>query len=255
VVKARDKKKKAKKKPSEDGVFPLAIRKDKVLRHAADAAAMIVKDSDAQVESRGLVSEEDQRDFRLSCDSLNVWRLQLRVEFDHGESRADRVGTKVARVVCRKRGYDPADFMLALRATRERARIPYGVSPLQLALARSKERPIRLRHRDLVRVRSANAVAGVALELQRLQADAPIYLPINDLRQLMGQRKVVVSGAVMRLIEAGVLKCVEVEYRPGKARLFRFVAKEGTDFDFVDEDEADDELAAQELDLRRIKSP
>jgi hypothetical protein len=228
----------------EQEVFPLAIRKGLILRDTAEAVQMILGDSDAQVKARGLRYEEDRFDFQLSCDGLNVWRLQRRIAEDHGdEGLASDVCNGVVRLLCSKRGYDVSDFRMALKATADRVRIPYGISPMQLAWSRAQKAPIRLTDRNLSKVRAANTVAGVSLQLQNIQDDAPIYLPINDLRRTIGQRKIVVSGAVMQLIEAGVLECVDQNYHIGRARKFRFRAKEGEDYVFVEPGKESDDLS------------
>jgi hypothetical protein len=65
-------------------------------------------------------------------------------------------------------------------------------------------------------------IAAIALQLQRLQKEKPILLPIDQLREMFNQRKVVVSGAVLRMVEAGMLKVVDGKYHTGKAREFVF---------------------------------
>lgn len=68
-------------------------------------------------------------------------------------------------------------------------------------------------------------------QLQVLRAEEPILLPIDQIRNLLGQRKIVVSGAVQRLVEAGVLAYADKTYHTGKAREYRFVGVEGKHYE------------------------
>ena len=49
----------------------------------------------------------------------------------------------------------------------------------------------------------------------------------------MEQRKVVISGAVQRLVEAGLLEFADKSYHTGKARQFRFKGVEGEHFERI----------------------
>jgi hypothetical protein len=51
---------------------------------------------------------------------------------------------------------------------------------------------------------------------------------------MLEQRKIVVSGAVQRLVEAKLLDYADKTYHTGKAREFRFVGIEGEHFEKVD---------------------
>jgi len=57
--------------------------------------------------------------------------------------------------------------------------------------------------------------------VRRQQGDDPILLPIDQLRTLLEQRKIVVSGAVQRLVEGGVIAYADKSYHTGKAREFQ----------------------------------
>ena len=49
----------------------------------------------------------------------------------------------------------------------------------------------------------------------------------------MEQRKIVISGAVQRLLEAGLLEFADKNYHTGKAREFRFKGVEGEHFEKI----------------------
>jgi hypothetical protein len=84
---------------------------------------------------------------------------------------------------------------------------------------------------DVAKSELATAIAGIARELQLAVGDGKtIYLPIEQLRQLLGRRKTVVSGAVLRLVKSGVIDMVNSKYHTNKAREFRFVGVAGEDF-------------------------
>jgi len=73
-------------------------------------------------------------------------------------------------------------------------------------------------------------IANIALMLATIQDGDPILLPIDQLRGILQQRKIVISGAVQRLVEAGVLEFKDMNYRTGKAREFRFTGKASEHF-------------------------
>ena len=129
---------------------------------------------------------------------------------------------QVKAEICRIRAYDPDDFESALVATKGRARLPFGWTALDLARFRARQEPIRLLDGELANSRLATEIAAIALQLQRLQKEKPILLPIDQVREMFSQRKVVVSGAVLRLVQAGILKVVDGKYHTGKAREFFF---------------------------------
>jgi hypothetical protein len=77
-------------------------------------------------------------------------------------------------------------------------------------------------------------MANVARHLQMIQDADAILLPIEQLRELFGQRKIVISGTVMRLVEAGVLTYVDKNYHTGKAREYRFSGREHEHYEEVE---------------------
>ena len=188
----------------------------------ADLAGAVIAASDRQVEVKGIEDPVGRDEFGISSDALNFHRIVWRCTEELGQEFDARVGRQIKAEICRLRGYDPDDFESALLATKGRARLPFGWTALELARFRARQEPIRLLDGELAHSRLATEIAAIALQLQRLQKDKPILLPIDQLREMFSQRKVVVSGAVLRLIEAGILKVVDGKYHTGKAREFFF---------------------------------
>jgi hypothetical protein len=206
---------------------PIELLSGKVAETPGQFVKAIMKAADAQVEAQGIKDESGRADFLLATDALNLnrslWRY--REEFGGGALTPAFV-RQMKGELCRRRGYDADDFESALLATLKRMRLPFGWTALDLAHFRAKKQPIRLLDPDLADSRVVTAIAGIALQLQQLQEGGAILLPIEQLRQLLGQRKVVVSGAVLRLLNAGLLVYVNESYHTGKAREFRFIGKE-----------------------------
>lgn len=189
----------------------------------AEFAAAVVAASDRQVEMKGIEDPVGRDEFGISSDALNFHRIAWRCAEEWGAQGFDiRLGRQVKAEICRLRGFDPDDFESALLATKGRARLPFGWTALDLARFRARQEPIRLLDGELAHSRLATEIAAIALQLQRLQKEKPILLPIDQLRELFSQRKVVVSGAVLRLVEAGMLKVIDGKYHTGKAREFFF---------------------------------
>lgn len=91
----------------------------------------------------------------------------------------------------------------------------------------AQREPLRLLDSALAGKRVPTSIAGIAYHLQLIQEKDPILLPIDQIRLLLKQRKVVVSGAVQRLVEARIIDYADKNYHTGKAREFRFVGVEG----------------------------
>ena len=173
-------------------------------------------------------------EFIIAADALNLHRLIWRCTEEWGvESVSKPLIQQLKTEICRHRRYDPDEFESACHATRYRARLPFGWTALDLALFRAVKRPIRLLHPDVATSTLAARFANVALQLQLIQLDKPILLPIEQLRQLFGVRKIVSSGTVTRLVEAGVLQCVNEKYHTGKAREFLFKGVEHEHYEEV----------------------
>jgi hypothetical protein len=139
---------------------------------------------------------------------------------------------KVKARICKKRGYDPEEFDAALIATRRRPRLPYGWTALDLAIRRLRTRPVRLLNADLETSRYAKGILGLAVHLQEIQGDDSILLPVEQVREILAAKKVVVAGTIMKLIDLGLLELTKPEYNTGSAREFRFKGVEGEDYVF-----------------------
>jgi hypothetical protein len=156
-------------------------------------------------------------------------RRRLREEW--GEVEAALV-EKVKGRVCKKRCYESEEFEAALIATRHRPRLPYGWTALDLAVRRLKTRPIRLLNEDLEASRYAKGVLSLAMHLQEIQGEEPILLPVEQLREILSAKKVVVAGTITKLVEMGLLELTKASYNTGSAREFRFRGLKGQDYVF-----------------------
>jgi hypothetical protein len=199
-----------------------------------DLVQAVLSASDQQVHDKQLADADARAEFAMAADALNLHRVVWRCTEEWGQDGVGAVFVRQLKAdLCRRRRYDPDDFESALLATRARARLPFGWTAVDLALWRAGRGPIRLLHPDLATSRLATQIANIARNLQLIQEGEPILLPIEQLRAVLGQRKVVVSGAVMRLLEAGVLTCVDSKYHTGKAREYRFTGKEHEHYEEV----------------------
>ncbi|MGL6073078.1 MAG: hypothetical protein ACRC8S_02830 [Fimbriiglobus sp.] len=132
-----------------------------------------------------------------------------------------------------KRNYLDDDFRSVLVATQDRARLPYGTTSLMVAYQRTLKKPIRLTQPEFVFAELPAIIAGIAYELSLLGKEGePILLPVDAVRDLLKQRKIVVSGAINRLIESGILVDTGKKYRTGHAREFKFAGKLNVNFEF-----------------------
>lgn len=204
-----------------------------IVADSPDALAdLILADSEKQVEAKGLIDPDARAEFRLSCDALNYARLAWRCAFEWGSGGIyDEVRQRVRELICARRGYEPDDFDSAHRATKHRVRLPYGWSAIEFAHRQAGTEPIRLLQPGLAGKRVPTLIANIAYRLSLIQDKDPILLPIDQLRAFLQQRKIVVSGAVQRLVEAGVLNFHDPNYRTGKAREFRFTGRSGEHYE------------------------
>lgn len=201
-----------------------------------ELAQSVVIASDTQVEKTRLANDEEAEDFQLSCDALNYWRALLRLQEESPDMDVDSASAHLRDLICQERGYDIEELDLALEATSRRARSPLGLDPLKLAFTRATQRPIRLLDQELASSEVATTIAGVARQLQIDRgADAVILLPVDQIRSLIQRRKIVVSGALLKLVDRGVLRYVNERYHTRRAREYRFVGVYGTDYVFEDE--------------------
>jgi hypothetical protein len=174
----------------------------------------------------------------MACDALNCWRMYLRMVEETGKEPLDEdtqaIFQELCRRVAKRRTYTDDDFRSALQATQERTRLPWGYNSLRLAYGKAKREPIRLLRPELQNAELPTAIASVAFHLDLMQpAGAPILLPVDALRGLLNQRKLVVGGAILRLIDAGILEQTSKRFGTGRAREFRFTAKPGRDYELV----------------------
>jgi hypothetical protein len=200
-------------------------------------ASLVIEESDRNAKKVKL-AEEDLLEFKIACDSLNLWRLRLRCIEETG-SPVFGLMQSVADYICTARGYDAEDFDMAIEATRGRARVPFGINPLETAHTRALQEPIRLMAAE-VSGPLTTLIANIARQLQLQVGDNNILLPIEQLRILLRRQKLVVSGAVRRLLDHGIL--IEVgESGIRRAREMRFVAEEGKHFEIARKERAREE--------------
>ncbi len=216
--------------PAKANLFPVELRPGVEVRSTIDMAELILREALDQVEAKKLENDDDRGEFMLGCIALIYLRLWLRFSEDlDSENPAPEVFHELRKTICQKCRYSAEEFNLAVLAVNERVRLPYGYLPLQLAHLRAIKRPIRLLKEGLGEV--ATQIASIALQLQRQQDSDPILLPVEQIRQLLGLRKLVVSGALTQLIRAGILQPTDGTWHTGKAREFRFAGKENEDFE------------------------
>jgi hypothetical protein len=211
---------------------------------SSEIAAVIVGATNAQVTEKELRDEEARADFRLSTDALNFHRVEWRLREELGEVPSvllDRVKAKV----CAKRGYEAEEFEAALVATRTRPRLPYGWTAMDLAVRRSETRPLRLVDAELEASRYAKGIIGLAVHLQEIQGEEPILLPVEQVREILQAKKVVVAGSIMKLVELGLLEMTKAAYNTGSAREFVFKGVEGKDYVFLKRAPKDREESAE----------
>jgi hypothetical protein len=195
-------------------------------------AELILGDSDKQVETKGLADADVRSEFMLSCDALNYSRVAWRCAVEWGTHGLDgNIGQRIRELICAKRGYEADDFDSARQAVSRRVRLPYGWSAIDFAYRLAQREPIRLLQPELAGKKLPTIIANIAYQLSLIQDKDPILLPIDQLRAFLQQRKIVVSGVVQRLVEAGVLSFQDRNYRTGKAREFRFAGKSGDHFE------------------------
>ena len=200
---------------------------------SGEVAAIVMNATDAQVAEKGLKGAEAKADFRLSTDALNYHRVEWRLREERGEPPV-KLLELVKVKVCQRRGYDPEEFEAALVATRSRPRLPYGWTAMDLARRRLAAKPVRLLNPDLEASRYARGIVGLALYLQQIQKEEPILLPVDQVREILQAKKVVIAGTITRLVELGLLEMTKAAYNTGSAREFKFRGAEGKDYQFVE---------------------
>lgn len=175
----------------------------------------------------------DVEDFMLSCDALNCWRVLRRFELELGVDDTPSIFNQLKGEICRVREYDPDEFDLALAATEQRVRLPFGMEPLAVAHHRAISQPLLLLDEALQHRRLLAQIAGVAFQLHKLECHRGRYilLPVEKLRQLFGCRKVAITGALKLLVDYGMLEVVRRSTGQGRATRFEWVGEQGVHFD------------------------
>lgn len=232
-------------KPPRRGLFPLELTPELTARGVDDLVKALLEESDRQVSEKQLKDDEVVDEFRMACDSLGCWRMALRFGEETNSPELDDRTHKVFRELVAKvaaaREYTLDDFESALQATKARVKLPWGYNSLRLAFNRTKRKPIRLLKPELAESPLLTLIAGIAFELDQMRRpDDPLLLPVDNLRDLLETRKLVVGGAISRLIEAKIIEPTTKRYHTGKAREFKFSAKMGKDFEVTHEEPADD---------------
>lgn len=198
---------------------------------STEVAGVIVRATDTQIVTKTLPNEEALADLRISTDALNFHRVEWRLREELGEVLPSLLDN-VRRKICEKRKYEPEEFDAALVATKNRPRLPYGWTAMALAQQKFASRRIRLLNQELEASRYAKGIVGLALHLQEIQKEEPILLPVEQVREWLVAKKVVVAGTIMKLVELGILEMTKPEYNTGSAREFRFRGVEGKDYVF-----------------------
>jgi len=204
----------------------------------SDLVGAVIEESNRQVEEKNFQDADQIDEFRIACDALNCWRMNLRFIEETRQETLDEETVQIFRDLCRRvartRKYPDDDFQSALLATHERTRLPWGFNSLRLAHGRALRNPLRLLFPDLDGAPLPTLLAGIAHELTQMQRGSdPILMPVDSLRALLGQRKLVVGGAIMRLINAGLLEQTSKRHGTGRAREFKWKGVLGKDFVFL----------------------
>jgi hypothetical protein len=199
---------------------------------SAQLAAVVMSASDAQVKEKGIKSQEGRADFLLSTDALNFHRVVWRRREEGGDVN-DLLTEKMKIRICKHRNYEDEEFDAALIATRERPRLPYGWTAMDVAIRRLETRPIRFLDDDIERSRYAKGILSLAVHLQEIQGEEPILLPVEQVRNILAAKKVVIAGTITGLVDKGLLEMTKAEYNTGSAREFKFKGVQGIDFEFA----------------------
>jgi hypothetical protein len=218
--------------------FEIKVAPRRKLCEPAAFARFIMELTDKQVARHNAFDADDRDEFQIACDAFNLSRIKLRFCQDNAVGSIDHPFLdRIVEHICTKRQYDSDDFASAVEATQHRVRHPFGLQPLECAFELAQRRPVKLIDEKVSRSRACSQIAAIALHLQESEGERPIFLPIEQVRRLLRLRKLVVSGAVRRLLNCGVLESVNEAYNRGKAREFRFVGRRGQHYEFADSEE------------------
>ena len=218
----------------------LAVRltpNGELVMNAEGIARVLMTATTEQVGSMAARSDETLEDLLLSTDALNFHRIEwrLREEWNEWDDACSRRMARVKARLCEGRGYESEELEAALVATKKRPRLPFGWTALDFASHRLQTRPIRLLDDDLEASRYTKGVMGLAVHLQAIQKEEPILLPVEQVREILKAKKVVVAGTITKLVELGLLEMTKADYHTGSAREFRFRGTEGKDYMFLGE--------------------
>lgn len=207
---------------------PIEFGGGQVAFEPTDLVDVILEATNKQVVEKSIADADAREDFVMSTDALNYWRMAWRCSVEWGTRELEKgIAHAIKSGICAARGYDLDDLDSAIQATKERVRLPFGWSALDLAWMFAQQEPLRLLDPTLFGRAVPTTIASIAYHLQLLRDKEPILLPIDHLRVLLKQRKIVVSGAVQRLVGAKILDYADKNYHTGKAREFRFVGVQG----------------------------
>lgn len=197
-----------------------------------ELAAVITNATNSQMEEVSIQGRDERAEFRLATDALNYHRVEWRLREEWGDVDPGLL-EKIKAKIASKRGYDPEELDAALIATRTRPRLPYGWNTMDLAVRRLETKPIRLLNEDLEASRYAKGILSLAIHLQELQKEQPILLPVEQVREILAAKKVVIAGTITKLVEMGLLEMTKATYNTGSAREFLCKGVEGKDYVFV----------------------
>lgn len=214
---------------------PLQMCGNRNIVSIMQVADALFSESDQQFNAKDIENSDESIDFRMACDAFNLWRMRWRLREEYGETEAEPIVAELRKIVCEKRPYDDDEFGLALEATEDRARFPFGLDPLQYAYLLAQKRPIEvLKHQ--AKDPLTQEILGLAIHLEQINkkitGKQAVLLPIEQLRTVLKRRKLIVAGAVKRLMSNNLLKETGGKAHTGKAREFHVIAQEGTDYIF-----------------------
>lgn len=210
---------------------PIRLSPEAEAKTASDLATLVMAATDGQVAEKKLNTPENQADFLISTDALNYHRVEWRCREEWGEV-TDLFRDRIAVLICKTRGYEFEEFDAALVATKHRPRLPFGWTALHLAIHRLRTRPVRFLSKEIESSRYLKGVLSLAVHLQTIQKDEPILLPVEQVREILKAKKVVIAGTLTKLVEMGLLEMTKAAYNTGSAREFRFKGVEGQDYVF-----------------------
>ena len=141
---------------------PIALTPDVEVKTPADLVSVIIKATDAR-------SSPPSRSATRRRSSASPPTASTTTGWPGGAPRSETpvfdpelANHKVKASICRRRGYDPDDFASVLQATKERARLPFGWTALDLALSHHRKQPFRLLHPDVAGARLPTAIGALA---------------------------------------------------------------------------------------------